>query len=75
MFLLTIYWLFETLKDIPEDKWSSVVLAYDNMCHLDSLKASREPLPLPAPYDKMWTTITKVEDILLIAIEIIVLVL
>ena len=80
MFLLTIYWLFETLKDIPEEKWSSVVLAYANICHLYSLKASHEPLAtLASPYDKMWMTITKVQEMhtylnKLITIEIIVLV-
>jgi hypothetical protein len=36
-----------------------VILAYDNMCHLDALKIARKPLPLPKP---MWLAITKVID-------------
>ena len=38
------------------------VLAYDNMCHLNSLRAARKDLPLPSPFDKMWKTIQKVID-------------
>ena len=60
VFLIVIHWLFETLKSVPVDRWPSVVLAYDNMCHLDSLKAARQPLPLPPPFDEMWLKITKV---------------
>ena len=48
------------MKDLPEEKWDNVVLAYDNMCHLDGLRAARRPLPLPPPYDMMWQKITKV---------------
>ena len=60
VFLIVIHWLFETLKSIPVEKWPSVLLAYDNMCHLDSLRASRQPLPLPPPFNEMWLKITKV---------------
>lgn len=60
VFLILISWLFETLKDRDFDSWSSVILAYDNMCHIDNLKAARAPLPLPQPYDQMWKQITKV---------------
>ena len=38
------------------------VLAYDNMCHLDSLYTSRRDLPLPAPFNKMWQKVGKVID-------------
>ncbi|CAB4025368.1 Hypothetical predicted protein [Paramuricea clavata] len=38
------------------------VLAYDNMCHLNSLRASRKDLPLPPPFDKMWQSVGKVID-------------
>ncbi len=54
------------LKYVPTEKWSSVILAYDNMCHLDGLKAARSPLPLPEPYNNMWTAITKVYVIAII---------
>lgn len=60
VFLIVITWLYETLSKIEFDKWTSVILAYDNMCHLDGLRAARCPLPLPKPYDSMWTAITKV---------------
>ena len=38
------------------------ILAYDNMCHLDSLRISRKDLPLPAPFNKMWQKVGKVID-------------
>ena len=37
-------------------------LAYDNMCHLDGLKAARNLLPWPSPWDKAWLSIRKVID-------------
>ena len=60
VFLILISWLHETLAKIETDEWSDVVLAYDNMCHLDGMKVAKSPLPLPQPYDKMWLTISKV---------------
>ena len=66
VFLIVLTWLYETLSHIPPDQWQDVVLAYDNMCHLASLRASRAPLPLPAPYDNMWLKISKVLTVLLI---------
>ena len=53
-------WLFDTLKDMPQEKWSDVVISYDNMCKVDGLKALQNPLPLPKPFDVMWASITKV---------------
>ena len=38
------------------------MLAYDNMCHLDCLKAAQEYLPLPAPFNAMWSKVTKIID-------------
>ena len=32
------------------------------MCHLDGMKASRSPLPFPSPWDKAWTSVTKIID-------------
>lgn len=48
-FLIVISWLYEVLQHIPESQWVDVVLFYDNMCHLDSLKAASSDLPLPPP--------------------------
>jgi hypothetical protein len=44
------------------DEMTSTVLAYDNMCHVDNLRISRNDLPLPRPYDKLWKCINKVID-------------
>ena len=38
------------------------VLAYDNMCHLNSLRAAQKDLPLPAPFNIMWQSVQKVID-------------
>ena len=32
------------------------------MCHLDGMKALRSPLPFPSPWDKAWTSVTKIID-------------
>ena len=32
------------------------------MCHLDGLKAVKQSLPLPAPFDEMWIKIKKIID-------------
>ena len=60
VFIILLHWLFENLSSIPEDQWSEVIIAYDNMCHLDSLRIAKNPLPLPAPFDKMWMEVQKV---------------
>ena len=38
------------------------VLSYDNMCHLDSLKMFRKPLPAKGAFVLAWQKITKVID-------------
>ena len=50
------------LKSINPANWSNIFLAYDNMCHLDGMKTSKNPLPLPSPWDKAWTSLTKIID-------------
>ena len=50
------------LKSINPANWSNIFLAYDNMCHLDGMKASKNPLPLPSPWDKAWISLTKIID-------------
>ena len=60
VFLIVISWLFEILQNVPQSDWSSIILSYDNMCHLDGLRAATAPLPLPQPYNTMWKAITKV---------------
>ena len=39
-----------------------LVLAYDNMCHLDSLKMFKKPLPANGDMALIWEKITKVVD-------------
>lgn len=55
--------MYLELKDVPEEDLGEAiknyVLCYDNMCQLDSLKASKEDLPLPPPFHSMWKSITK----------------
>jgi len=60
VFRLTLHWLFEILSPLPQEKWSEVIPAYDNMCQLNGLKAAQKPLPLEPPFDKMWHSIEKV---------------
>ena len=33
---------------------------YDNICHVDCLKAAAKDLPLPPPFDKAWSLVKKV---------------
>ena len=51
-----------TVIDKPQETWSNIILCYDNMCHLDGLKAAKELLPLPPPYNQMWIDIQKIID-------------
>ena len=62
VFVLTIKYLLERLKDVPESEYEHSLLSYDNMCNLCKLKASQKPLPLPRPYDQMWLKISKIID-------------
>lgn len=69
-FLVTLLWLirkFKSMKNVQSDESirqaiSSVTLAYDNMCHLDSLRISKSQLPLPVPFNEAWQLISKVID-------------
>ena len=62
VFIITIRWLLHTLSMIPTDNWKDVVVCYDNMCHLDQLKAAQENLPLSPPFHTMWKSVTKIID-------------
>jgi len=62
VFIIVISWLFTILKAMNPLHWSNVYLAYDNMCHLDGLKAARKPLPFSSPWDKAWMSINKIID-------------
>ena len=61
VFVIIIQWLMSLCKStgtIPD-----VTLAYDNMCNLDKLKASKELLPFDPPYDSVWSEVTKIIDV------------
>ena len=62
MFLITISWLFEKLKCVPESEWENVILSYDDMCHLDNLKVGKADLPFPPPFNQMWHKVQKIID-------------
>lgn len=62
VFLFTITWLYTALQGTDPQKWSEKWLVYDNMCQLLRLKAARNKLPLPKPYDEMWNYINKAID-------------
>lgn len=42
--------------------WCKVFLSYDNMCHLDGLRAARKELPWSAPWTNAWMSIQKIID-------------
>ena len=61
--MIVLSWLFNVLKTMPNNKWKEIVVCYDNiLCHLDALKVAQQDLPLNAPFDKMWKSITKIID-------------
>ena len=47
VFLLTLTWLLAAFGKEKRERWQDIILSYDNMCHLDNLKVSKENLPLP----------------------------
>ena len=59
VFVLTIKYLLEHLKDVPDTKHQNVLLSYD-MCNLCRLKVSEKPLHLARPYDQMSPKVSKI---------------
>ena len=47
VFLLILTWLIAAFGHLTRDKWKNVILAYNNMCHVDNLKVAKKVLPLP----------------------------
>ena len=64
--MLTIQMMYEEFKDVPEseldEKIENYILAYDNMCNLDKIKAANCDLPLPGKMKTMWQRIRKIVD-------------
>ena len=50
MFLLMLSWLIAAFGNKTRRTWKEVILAYDNMCHVNNLKVARNDLPLPGMY-------------------------
>ena len=42
--------------------WKKIVLAYDNMCHLNNLRVAQFPLPLSGKLKFIWNDIHKIID-------------
>ncbi len=61
VFLITVAWLYQRLQNVPENEWSDLFVAYDNMCQLNRLRVANNPLQL-GPYDAMWQKVTKIID-------------
>lgn len=62
VFMIVLSWLFVILKSLNPANWSKIFVAYDNMCHLDGLRAAKNLLPLPSPWDKAWISVNKIID-------------
>ena len=68
---MTVLWLYRKFKVLQQqgvsdeniqEAISSICLAYDNMCHVDSLRISKVDLPFPSPFNKAWKLISKAID-------------
>lgn len=62
VFLFLLAWLFITVEKIQVESWSSLFLAYDNMCQVNRMRVAQAELPLPPPFNKMWLMINKIID-------------
>lgn len=62
VFLLVLTWLVAEFGSKGRDVWKKVILAYDNMCHLNNLCVAKQPLPLPGDLKYIWKDVTKVID-------------
>ncbi|XP_065916828.1 uncharacterized protein [Dysidea avara] len=47
VFMLVVMWLVCQFGTKGRDAWKTLTISYDNMCHLNNLRVSRLPLPLP----------------------------
>lgn len=62
VFIIVLSWLCVILRNINPANWSKLFLAYDNMCHLDGLRAAKNLLPWRSPWDKAWISVKKIID-------------
>lgn len=63
VFIVVLSWLCIILKQLSRAlSWSKVFVAHDNMCHLDGLRAAKNLLPWPSPWDRAWISVKKIID-------------
>ena len=63
VFIILLQWLLNHQSTLKSSSSESIVLAYDNACNLDRLKAAQNPLPLESPLDKIWMNVHKIIDV------------
>ena len=54
VFIFLINCLLKIVEGVPPEQWSTMYIAYNNMCNLDRLTVAKNPLPLPAPLCNIW---------------------
>ena len=63
--MLVLSWLVAAFGHQSRKTWKGITLSYDNMCHLDNLRVSKRPLPLPGDLKYIWQdTFGKIIDTL-----------
>ena len=62
MFLLVLVWLIAAFGHKSREERKRIIVSYDNMCHLNNLKAAKKPLPLPEDLQYLWLDVTKIID-------------
>ena len=54
--------MIAAFKHYSREERKNVIISYDNMCHLNSLKVARQPLPLPGDLQYLWLDVVKIID-------------
>ena len=54
VFLLVLVWLMAAFGHKSREERKRIIVSYDNMCHLNKLKAAKKPLPLPGDLQYSW---------------------
>ena len=62
VFLLALLWLVAEFGTCGREVWKKIIIAYDNMCHLNNLRVARQLLPLPGELKYIWMDVVKVID-------------
>ena len=54
VFLIILVWMIAAFKHYSREERKNVIISYDNMSHLNSLKVAQQPLPLPGDLQYLW---------------------